>query len=246
MHHFFVKQEQVKEKEIVLEGSDVNHLKNVLRVKVAEEIQICDEEGKEYTCKIEEIEEEYIRARILWAEDADRELSSKIYLFQGLPKSDKMELIIQKAVELGAFEIVPVATKRCVVKLDAKKADSKVKRWQAIAESAAKQSKRSVIPKIHPVLTFSEALGYAKELEGLFIPYELATDMEKTRQILNTVSNKKSIGIFIGPEGGFEESEVEKAKAAGAEEITLGKRILRTETAGLYLLSVLGYLLEGK
>lgn len=246
MHHFFVKQEQVKEKEIVLEGSDVNHLKNVLRVKIAEELLICDEEGKEYTCKIEEIGEEYIKARILWAEESDRELPSKIYLFQGLPKSDKMELIIQKAVELGVYEIIPVATKRCVVKLDAKKADSKVKRWQAISESAAKQAKRSVIPNIHSVLTYRDALEYAKELEGIIIPYELATDMENTRQILNMLSNKKSIGIFIGPEGGFEEDEVLSAKEAGAEEITLGKRILRTETAGLYLLSVLGYLLEGK
>lgn len=246
MHHFFVKQEQVGEKEIYLEGSDVNHLKNVLRVKIDEEIQICDEEGKEYTCKITEISEASITAQIIWVESADRELASKIYLFQGLPKSDKMELIIQKAVELGAYEVVPVATKRCVVKLDAKKADSKVKRWQAIAESAAKQAKRSVIPNVHSVLTFGEALEYAKELDGLLIPYELATDMEHTRQVLKEISEKKSIGIFIGPEGGFEEEEVDKARNIGAREITLGNRILRTETAGLYLLSVLGFLLEGK
>lgn len=246
MHHFFVKQEQVGEKEIYLEGSDVNHLKNVLRVKIDEEIQICDEEGKEYTCKIAEISEDSITAQILWAEDGNRELPSKIYLFQGLPKSDKMELIIQKCVELGVYEVIPVATKRCVVKLDAKKADSKVKRWQAISESAAKQAKRSVIPNVHQVLTFGQALEYAKTLESILIPYELATDMEKTREILGKVCKTGSVAVFIGPEGGFEEAEVLKAKEAGAKEITLGKRILRTETAGLYLMSVLGFLLEGK
>ncbi len=244
MHHFFVKQEQVGEKEILITGSDVNHLKNVLRVKIEEEVQICDEEGKEYTCKITEIDEEQIVAQILWAEESNRELTSKIVLFQGLPKSDKMELIIQKAVELGAVEVVPVATKRCVVKLDAKKADSKVKRWQAIAESAAKQAKRSVIPSVHEVLSYENALEYAKKLDTLLIPYELATGMDHTREVLSKACTTGSIGIFIGPEGGFEENEVLKAKEAGAEEITLGKRILRTETAGLYLLSVLGYLLE--
>lgn len=244
MHHFFVKQEQVGEKVICLEGSDVNHLKNVLRVKCGEEIRICDEEGKEYVSKVTGIDEERIVAQILWIEEENRELASKIYLFQGLPKSDKMELIIQKCVELGVYEIVPVATKRCVVKLDEKKADNKLKRWQAIAESAAKQAKRSVVPKVHPVLTFAQALDYAKKLKGLLIPYELATDMEKTREVLANMKGYQSIGIFIGPEGGFEEAEVEESKAIGAEEITLGKRILRTETAGMYLLSVLGYLLE--
>ena len=157
-----------------------------------------------------------------------------------------MELIIQKAVELGAFSVIPVETKRCVVKLDAKKAAKKVARWQQIAESAAKQSKRMLIPEIHEVMTYKEALAFAGHLDVKLIPYELAKGMKETREILNELRPGQSIGIFIGPEGGFEEEEVSKALEAGAHAITLGRRILRTETAGLAILSVLMFLLENE
>ena len=180
----------------------------------------------------------------IYAQEPDYELQSRIYLFQGLPKADKMELIIQKAVELGAYEVIPVETKRCVVKLDGKKAAKKVERWKQIAESAAKQSKRMLIPNVHEVLTFKEALKYAESMDVRLIPYELAKGMQETKEILADIQPGQSIGIFIGPEGGFEEKEVKTAISEGAKPITLGKRILRTETAGLAILSVLMFQLE--
>ncbi len=244
MHHFFVKENQIEEKRITLTGDDANHLRKALRGKIGERILISGENGLEYTCEICQIGEEKVEAEILWKEAADRELPVKIHLFQGLPKGDKMEWVIQKAVELGAYEIIPVATKRSVVKLDEKKGLHKRERWQAISESAAKQSKRSVIPRVKGPVSFAEAIQTAKELDMILFPYELAEGMEYTRDILNQVKNKCSIGVFIGPEGGFDEGEAAMAKQEGAGLITLGKRILRTETAGLYLLSVLGYLLE--
>lgn len=244
MHHFFVKDEQIQDKEIRICGEDGKHLRKVLRVKEGERILVNDEQGFEYTCEISGFTETEVIASIRWKEAADRELPIELTLFQGLPKGDKMELIIQKAVELGVAQIVPVETKRCVVKLDEKKAEKKQSRWQAIAESAAKQSKRAVIPKVCPVCSMKEALREAENMDMLLIPYELAEGMEETRKRLQEVKEKRSVGIFIGPEGGFEEEEVSLAGEAGAYPITLGKRILRTETAGLYLLSVLGFLLE--
>ena len=176
--------------------------------------------------------------------EAENELPSKIYLFQGLPKSDKMELIIQKAVELGAWEVIPVATKRAVVKLDQKKAAKKRERWSGISESAAKQAGRNVIPEIKQVMNFQEALSYAKSLDVLLIPYELAEGMQATKERIQAIQPGQSVGIFIGPEGGFEQEEVKLAMEAGAYPITLGRRILRTETAGMTMLSVLMYHLE--
>lgn len=244
MHHFFVTPEQVKESHIYIEGSDVNHVKNVLRMKLGEELEICDGKDKKYLCEIEEMTLDYVCARILEELKADTELPSKLYLFQGLPKGDKMELIIQKAVELGVYEIVPVATKRAVVKLDDKKASKKVERWNSIAEGGAKQSGRSFIPEVTSVMSYKEALAYASKLDVVLIPYELAEGMAETKQIISAIKAGESVGIFIGPEGGFETSEVESAIAIGAKAITLGKRILRTETAGLTTLSILMYHLE--
>ena len=151
MYHFFVTPEQVKENYIYIDGSDVNHIKNVLRMKVGEELQISDGNNKKYLCEIASMTAEEICAAIKEEQEADNELPSKIYLFQGLPKGDKMELIVQKAVELGVFEVIPVATKRAVVKLDEKKAAKKVERWNGISESGAKQSGRNVIPSAHPL-----------------------------------------------------------------------------------------------
>lgn len=244
MHHFFAEPSQIQEGRVIIVGTDVNHMKNVLRMKPGEQAEISDGDGLRYLCVLEKFEEETIVFRIEDVEADAAELSSKIYLFQGLPKSDKMELIIQKAVELGAYEVIPVTTKRAVVKLDEKKAVKKVQRWNTIAEGAAKQSGRSLIPKVHQVLTFSEALTYAQKLDVRLIPYEKASGMEVTRQAVEAIKAGQSVGIFIGPEGGFEEAEVEQAQAAGALPISLGKRILRTETAGLAVLSVLMYHLE--
>lgn len=246
MPRFFVEPCQIQEEthEIRVTGTDVNHIRNVLRMKQGEELWVSDGAGKEYHCQIAGMDGEEILLHILYAQEPDYELSNQIYLFQGLPKADKMELIIQKAVELGVHEIIPVETRRSVVKLDAKKAEKKTARWQQIAESAAKQSRRMYVPRVSSVLSFSEALKKAGELDIKLIPYELAQGMKETRAILGSIRPGQSIGIFIGPEGGFEEQEVQAASEAGASPITLGKRILRTETAGLAVLSVLMFQLE--
>ena len=239
MYRFFVKQEQIdmEEKKIHITGSDVNHIKNVLRMRQGETILISAGDNLEYTCLVSEMEAEEVIADISYVQEVGMELPSKIYLFQGLPKSDKMEMIIQKAVELGVYEVIPVSTARAVVKLDAKKEASKQKRWQTIAESAAKQSKRMVIP---------EAVNYAEELDIRFIPYELAENMAHTKKLFEQIEPGQSIGIFIGPEGGFTPEEIELAMNHQVQPITLGKRILRTETAGMTVLSILMFLLEGK
>lgn len=244
MHHFFVTPDQIKEEKIYIEGSDVNHIKNVLRMKIGEELQISDGNNRKYLCEIESMSSEEVCTIIKEEQAVDTELPSKVYLFQGLPKSDKMELIVQKAVELGVFEIVPVATKRAVVKLDDKKAAKKVERWNSIAEGGAKQSGRNVIPKVAQVMSFKEAFAFAKELDVVLIPYELAEGMQETKRVIENIKPGQSVGIFIGPEGGFELAEVEYAISQGARSITLGKRILRTETAGLTTLSILMYHLE--
>lgn len=245
MYRFFVEPAQVGEKEIIITGSDVNHIKNVLRMKPEETILISSGESLEYTCYIRELKEEKIIAHIMYVQESGYELPSRLYLFQGLPKSDKMELIIQKAVELGVHEIIPVASKRAVVKLDARKEEKKRTRWQAISESAAKQSKRMYVPEVKKVMSFSQAVEYAGQLDVVLVPYELAKGMGETREIIGKIKKGQSVGIFIGPEGGFEETEVEMAvEKANAKAITLGKRILRTETAGLTVLSILMFTLE--
>lgn len=240
MYHFFVASDQIGAQEIRIEGSDVNHIRNVLRMTPGEKISISDsEQGKRYHCEISRFEDDCVIAKILLAQEADTELASRLYLFQGLPKSDKMELIIQKAVELGVYEVIPVATKRAIVKLDKKKEESKRKRWKMISESAAKQSKRMIIPEVTAVMTFAQALQYAAAMDVKLIPYELAEGMDATRAILAEIKRGQSVAIFIGPEGGFDEKEIEQAQQAGVQPITLGRRILRTETAGMALLSAL-------
>ena len=248
MQRFFVEPHQIDEAahQIHIIGTDVNHISNVLRMKQGEEVWISDGGQKEYRCAIEAFSADEVLLHIIYAQEPDYELPSRIYLFQGLPKSDKMEVILQKAVELGAAGVIPVATRNAVVKLDAKKAEAKIRRWQAIAESAAKQSRRNIIPHIHEVVKFGQAVDYAKNLDITLIPYELAEDMEKTKQIFETIQPGQSIGIFIGPEGGFDESEIALAQENGISPITLGKRILRTETAGMAVLSVLMFQLEGR
>ena len=245
MQRFFVEPHQIDgdRHEIHITGSDVNHIVNVLRMKKDEELWISDKE-KEYHCVIENAGEDEVLLHILYVQEPDYELQNRIYLFQGLPKADKMELIIQKAVELGVYEIVPVATKRAVVKLDPKKEEKKRLRWQSIAESAAKQAGRALIPQIATCITFEKALRMCNGLDAALIPYEKAEGMQHARDQVRALHGKHSIGIFIGPEGGFEESEIEAARAAGAIPITLGHRILRTETAGLTMLSILMFELE--
>ena len=246
MQQFFAEPSWIRENKIFMQGSDVNHIRNVLRMKPGEDVRVNDGRGKTYLCCVSSYEEQTAVLDILKELDSDTELPSRIILFQGLPKGDKMEWIVQKAVELGAYSIVPFAAKRSVVKLDEKKAAKKQARWQLIAKGAAEQSGRGIIPEVSTVRTFAEALGMAGELDVVLIPYELEEGMKETVRILEEIAPGQSVGIFIGPEGGFEEEEIERAKAAGAHAVTLGKRILRTETAGLTALSILMYHLESR
>ncbi len=246
MYDFFADSSAIGEKEIIIRGSDLNHMKNVLRLQIGEQICIHEEStGKEYRCEIAGYEKDVAQLHIMWVEEANRELPSKIYLFQGLPKGDKMELIIQKAVELGVSEIVPVAMKNCVVKLDDKKAAKKLQRWQAIAESAAKQSKRTVIPTVNQPVTYKEALKIASELDITLVPYENERGMDATREIMGQLKAGQTIGVVVGPEGGFAPEEIALVdEHATMHRISLGRRILRTETAGLAALAMLVYNLD--
>ena len=244
MYRFFIEPEQMEGSRIRIVGGDVNHIRNVLRMRIGEELLVCCGDDWEYTCRISGFEGGEVQAEILDAQKPGQELPSRISLFQCLAKGEKMDLIIQKAVELGAAEIIPVASGRSVVKLDAKKAAAKGKRWNAIAESAAKQSGRMVIPEVKEVMSFREALEYARDMEEKLMPYEKAEGMEETRRRLGSIRPGQSVAVLIGPEGGFEDQEAEAAEQAGFSHISLGKRILRTETAGLAVLSVLVYLLE--
>ncbi|WWR15591.1 16S rRNA (uracil(1498)-N(3))-methyltransferase [Lachnospiraceae bacterium JLR.KK008] len=245
MYQFFVKPEQISGKTICITGGDVNHIKNVLRMKPGEELAVSNgTDGKEYRCQIREMTAEAVICTLLFVKEDGLELPSRVYLFQGLPKGDKMDLIVQKAVELGVFQIIPVAARRSVVKLDEKKAKSRLARWQGIAEAAAKQSKRRIVPEIASVMTMKEAAAYARDMECKLIPYELAEGMGRTKTLISQIIRDQRVAVFIGPEGGFEDSEIETARAAGIEPVTMGKRILRTETAGLTMLAWIMYQLE--
>lgn len=244
MHQFFVDESQIGKEYVTITGSDVNHIRNVLRMRPGEKIRVSTASGRDYFCGIAEIGDTFVQADILDRADST-ELPSKIYLFQALPKGDRMEYVIQKAVELGVYEIIPVAMKYCVVRLDAKKAASKVKRWQAISESAAKQSKRSMIPQIHPVMSFGEAAEYAASCDLCLVPYENERGMRATAEALEQVIPGKTISVMIGPEGGFAEDEI-GAMRERAQILSLGKRILRTDTAAICTMSALMLELEKK
>lgn len=245
MNRFFVDDPGAfSDRSVVITGEDVNHVKNVLRLKENDELIVSDGRGRDYHCRISGITNEEVVADICDICDNFSELSTEITLFQGFPKGDKMELIIQKTVELGATRIVPVMTKRTVVKLDDKKAKKKTERYNMIAESAAKQSGRGMIPEVTMPVSFAEAVSMAEKLDMNIIPYEEAEGVEYSRNIIKSIKGKKSLGIFIGPEGGFAMEEVEKALDAGASAVTLGHRILRTETAGMAVISIIMFELE--
>ena len=313
MNHFFIKSEQIDGDSVRIIGSDVNHIKNVLRMRSGEELTVSDESGDELLCRIVGYEPQYrtdgnkpqcrtsekelqflidgdeeqcVELEIIERMQRSRELPVEIVLYQGLPKADKMETIIQKCVELGVSRIVPVAQARCVVKLDAKKKESRHERWQKIAESAAKQSKRDIVPEVSHVMSFKQALEdmrtseeelRADEMQGDFgnmddlrhmlaaamrkpvlslIAYEELTSIEGLHEIANRIllwrslppkndtKERRQINIFIGPEGGYEPKEVKAAAKAGALPVSLGMRILRTETAGMALIAHIMLMLE--
>lgn len=236
MYNFFVDECERQGNAFIITESDFNHISNVLRMKTGNEILVsCN--GQASLCKIE-IFSDYVKAEIIEENYHDTNLPIKIHLFQGLPKSDKMELIIQKAVELGVDEITPVQMNRCVVKIEEKKKKSKNERWQSIAESAAKQSKRVVVPKVNDIISYKEFLKKAEEVSILLVPYENKDGMKATKDALSLIKQGDTVGIVIGPEGGFEEKEIEAVTEIGGKTISLGSRILRTETAAITALGM--------
>lgn len=244
MYRFFIAENQIEDGYAWIYGNDVNHIKNVLRMRTGEKVFLSCGNDLEYECIVEDFFSDRIKTKIIDVHGMETELGTEIILYQGLPKGDKMEFIIQKAVELGVTKIVPVRMKRCVVKLDEKKAKKKVERWNAIALSAAKQAKRGMIPEVCMVKSYKEAVEDAKKLDMLLVPYEEARGISYSRELLEQAKKQKSIGIVIGPEGGFEKEEIDTAREAGGKTMTLGKRILRTETAGMTMLSILMFTLE--
>lgn len=248
MYHLLADAGQISDegKHISITGADYNHIVNVLRMKKGDEISVSISNGddREYRYGIEEITDSEVTGSLRFIKEEGLELPSRIYLFQGLPKSDKMEFIVQKAVELGVYAVIPVRCSRCVVKLDDKKAAAKAGRWQTIAKSAAEQSRRAIVPEVMLPMTMKEAVGFAADMDVRLIPYELASGMNHTREIIESVRPGQKIAFFIGPEGGFDEKEIKLAMDAGIEPVTMGRRILRTETAGLTMLSWLMYQLD--
>ena len=245
MFNFFVDESNFNGDSFIIEGSDYNHVKNVLRMRIGEKFLVsCN--GVNNLCRLKCYTETSVVAEIVEKNYMDTSLPITIHLFQGLPKSDKMELIIQKAVELGVSEITPVEMSRCIVKLDSKKESSKITRWQTIAESAAKQSKCSSIAKVNPVISFNTAIKHAKDLDLLIVPYESQNGMQSTLDALSKIQENMKVGILIGPEGGFSPEEIAKAKDNGASIVSLGKRILRTETAAITAVSMLMLYAETK
>ncbi len=248
MPKFFVTTNQIEGNTIIIQNEDVNHIKNVLRAKIDDTIDICDcQTSKNYICKIEQIEEKNIYCHIVEEIASNVEPHIQVSIFQGLPKADKMELVIQKSVELGVYDITPVEMKRCVVKLNDKDKIKKVQRWQKISEGAAKQSGRDRIPTIHPVINIHTLCENIKEYDFVLVAYEnekVNTLKQELKNIKQDQNKQMKIAIIIGPEGGIDKEEIAKLEEQNAKIITLGNRILRTETVALNMLSVIMYELD--
>ena len=246
MRKFFIKENQINDNKIEIIDEDVNHIKNVLRLSIGEKIKICDSDNKiNYICEISEITKQNVICNVLEVAQNEAEGNVELYIYQGLPKADKMELIIQKGTELGVNSFIPVAMKRSIVKLDGKDEIKKNERWQKIAEVAAKQCGRDLIPEVKHVQKINDIINEIQNYDLVMVAYEL----EETNYIKNELKalNKKEnykIAIVIGPEGGLEAEEVEKIKDAGAKVVSLGKRILRTETVAMQVSSIIMYELE--
>lgn len=241
MDRFFVGKNNInlENKTCIIEGEDVKHISKVLRCRIGEELEICDNDNNEYICEITNIDKSQVELNIVEVVDIKRESDLQIKVYQGLPKGPKMEMILQKLTEVGVDEIILVQTKRTVVKVDDKKEDKKIERWERIIYEAAKQSKRGKIPKLRGVLSFKEALADMKENDFNIAPYE----NERTKSIKQAIKGVdiKNIGIFVGPEGGFEDTEIKAIEEIGGQSVSLGPRILRTETASLVASSIVLY-----
>lgn len=248
MPKFFINTDQKQEKKIYIQGEDVNHIKNVLRKKIGDELIICDKDkSQDYSCTIQKINDNKIECIVKEELETNVEPHIQVTIFQGLPKADKMELIIQKAVELGVYDITPIQMERCIVKINDKDKIKKIQRWQKISEVASKQSGRNIIPNINNIINARNICNFTANYDIVLIAYEneqnntLKNEIEKLK---NTNKKDLKIGIIIGPEGGIDEKEIEIFKKNGFKIITLGKRILRTETVALNILSIIMYELD--
>lgn len=239
MARFFVPQAAIKGKNVIITGPDVKHITRVLRLEPGDFISVITD-GREYTAVIKEAEAREVRCEITGEETVNSESPLEIHLYQGLPKGEKMELIIQKSTELGVFQIVPVICDRSIVKLDRKKAQEKQQRWQRVAEEAAKQSRRTGVPIVTEPVDFREAVGLVNDGPGI-VPWEQEAAQGIKRVLLPLRGKTKKIAIFIGPEGGLTSGEIELAKAQGIIPVSLGSRILRTETAGIAAAAIVQY-----
>ncbi len=237
MFNFFAKEDMRNGNFYTIGGTDYNHIKNVLRMSIGDRFLI-SEKGKSNLCEISAINESEIEAEIIEEDYIDTSLDINIYLFEGLPKADKLELIIQKCVELGVSGIIPVEMEHCVVKLDDKKKRTKTERWQAISESAAKQSKRSFVPKIYEPVSFAKVIENIEKFDLFLVPFEAKNGMKDTKNALLKLKAGMNVGILIGPEGGFSSKEIHLLKTKKCDIISLGKRILRTETAAICAVSM--------
>ncbi|MBZ2175739.1 16S rRNA (uracil(1498)-N(3))-methyltransferase [Schnuerera sp. xch1] len=239
MNRFFVGSKQVKENIIEITGKDVKHIKNVLRLKPKDTVEIISE-GKHYTCQISNIFSDKVEVLILDSYNGKNESPIDIVLFQGIAKGSKMDLIIQKGTEIGIKEFYPLVTKRTVVKIkDSKKEKNKINRWSNIAEEASKQSKRDIIPLVNNVVGFDKMIDILKEEKNIIIPYEMENSYG-LKKALKKIRGER-VNLIIGPEGGFEKEEIQALKDIGGQVITLGNRILRTETAGIVTASIILY-----
>ncbi|MGE5629120.1 MAG: 16S rRNA (uracil(1498)-N(3))-methyltransferase [Solirubrobacterales bacterium] len=241
MHKFFVPVENIKENMAVIEGDDVKHIYKVLRLEDGDTVCINDCIGAEYIGEITEINKKEVLVKIIKRIEINNESPIDIYLFQGLPKSQKMDLIVQKATELGVKEITPVITERVVVKNEIGEY-RKMDRWNRIALEACKQSKRTMIPRVNSPVEFSYMLDLMNSMDLIIVPYE-NEEQKGLKSVMGKIekSSIKSVAIVIGPEGGFEEAEITALKNSKGEIITLGPRILRTETAGFVAASLIMY-----
>jgi len=241
MHRFFVEKHQIIGDTIQILGTDVKHIKDVIRLKQGEKIEISSE-GITYICEIELLSKGKILAKIIDKREGTNEAPIHIVLYQGLAKGNKMDLIIQKTTEIGVKEIYPVATNRSIVKInDIKKEQSKVERWSSIADEAAKQSKRDILPKVHNIISFDEMVMLLKDEQNILVPYENEKANSMNDKLKNITNKTNKIHLIIGPEGGFEDIEIKKLKSIGGQIITLGPRILRTETAGIVAATIILY-----
>lgn len=241
MHKFFVPIDNFYNEKVIIEGDDVKHIYKVLRLEEGQEILINDLHGKEYKCKLIDVNKKEVTANIIEEVSISKESPIEISLFQGLPKSAKMDLIVQKNTELGVSHITPIITKRVIVKTELKEY-KKLDRWNRIALEACKQCKRSLIPTIEEPLEFDNLLAKLNEFDLVLVPYENAEN-HGIKYVMNNIDIKcvRSVAIIIGPEGGFEEDEIELLRENGSYVITLGPRILRTETAGFTAVSLISY-----